>query len=241
MKACPAAMGKEVVRAGRGGEGRALTGVGLEVDHPVGDGGEEHSLREQVGHLHQHLRRRKGHLRIVARRALPVCTRTWYMSLTVTGPTSIYDPRMTLLSLRGRLLPPWQQICAHRYKPRPIESTLPLQEHLWTSTLPAAVQASFMIAASAACDPAAWVYILLSRNPVTQQGRLVRQSGRKSSQKMVRSMSTTGCTVEALLVPCAQHRHRQRLDNPCRTSAGPSVCSPGRGAHGLCISLVQVH
>ena len=58
---------------------------------------------------------------------------------------------------------------------------------------------------------------------------------------MVRSMSTTGCTVEALLVPCAQQWQHQRLDNPCRTSAGPSVCSPGRGAHGLCISLVQVH
>ena len=58
----------------RGGAGRAVTGVGLEVDHPVGDAGEEHSLREQVGHLHQHLRRRKGHFRIVAGRALPVCS-----------------------------------------------------------------------------------------------------------------------------------------------------------------------
>ena len=73
MKACPAAIGKEGVQAGRGGERRAVTGVGLKVDHPVGDGGEEHGLREQVGHLHQHLRRRKGHLRVVAGRALPVC------------------------------------------------------------------------------------------------------------------------------------------------------------------------
>ena len=76
MKACPAAIGKEVVRAERGGEGRAVTGVSLEVDHPVGDGGEEDRLREQVGHLHQHLRRRKGHLRIVACRTLPVCIHT---------------------------------------------------------------------------------------------------------------------------------------------------------------------
>ena len=148
---------------------------------------------------------------------------------------------MALLGLIGRLLPPWQQMCAHRYKPRLTQSTLPLQRCVWTSTQSAAVQEALVTAASTACDNAAWVYILLSRNPVTQQGRLVRWSGRKSSQKMVRSMSTTGCTVEALLVPCAQHRYRQRLDNPCWTSAGPSVCSPGRGAHGLCISLVQVH
>ncbi len=55
------------------GAGQGLTGVGLEVDHGVGDGGEEDGLREQVGHLHQHLRRRKGHLRVVPRRPLPIC------------------------------------------------------------------------------------------------------------------------------------------------------------------------
>ena len=43
----------------------------------------------------------------------------------------------------------------------------------------------------------------------------MRRLGRDCSQKMVRSMSTTGCTVEALLVPCAQHRDRQRLVTPC--------------------------
>ena len=76
---------------------------------------------------------------------------------------TICNPRMALLSLRGRLLPPWQQMCAHRYKPRPIQSTVPLQEHLWTSTQPAAVQATFMTAASTARDKAAPVYILRSR------------------------------------------------------------------------------
>ena len=65
----------------------------------------------------------------------------------------------------------------------------------------------------------------------------MRRSGRKGSQKMVRSMSTTGCTVEALLVPCTQHRDRQ----PPAQLSSPSICNPSRAAHGIGIALVQVH
>ena len=33
-----------------------LTRVGLKVHHPIGDDRKEHCLRQQIGHLHQHLR-----------------------------------------------------------------------------------------------------------------------------------------------------------------------------------------
>ena len=49
----------------------------------------------------------------------------------------------------------------------------------------------------------------------------MRRLGRDCSQKMVRSMSTTGCTVEALLVPCAQQQHCQRFVAPPPDSAAP--------------------